>query len=181
MLVVPHNPSTFLSSSSDPNRDPYGVWTVRNQRNKEIQIVSLFPAKGYKSSQWSQTHIQTAAHNPEVGGSSPPPATNKPLKSYDFSGLFSCPFPLICFVPAVWSKPRLILTQAPAPRLAFHSKKAARETPQRISRAVVLSYFSTYPGRELIKRRNRQVSHHLSHSASSPHPFAGAIGHGSVR
>lgn len=28
----------------------------------------------------------TAAHNPEVGGSSPPPATNKPLKSHGFSG-----------------------------------------------------------------------------------------------
>ena len=38
------------------------------------------------SPQWSQNYIQTAAHNPEVGGSSPPPATNKPLKSHDFSG-----------------------------------------------------------------------------------------------
>ena len=30
----------------------------------------------------------TAAHNPEVGGSSPPPATRNPLESPDFSGLF---------------------------------------------------------------------------------------------
>ena len=30
----------------------------------------------------------TAAHNPEVGGSSPPPATRNPLESGDSSGLF---------------------------------------------------------------------------------------------
>ena len=40
--------------------------------------------------------VARRAHNPEVGGSSPPPATNKPLKSYDFSGflhfsLLFCP------------------------------------------------------------------------------------------
>ena len=52
--------------------------------------------KGYKSPQWRQNCIQIAAHNPEVGGSSPPPATNKPLKSYDFSGFLHFPllFPL---------------------------------------------------------------------------------------
>ena len=43
--------------------------------------------KRYKSPQWRQNCIQIAAHNPEVGGSSPPPATNKPLKLHDFSGL----------------------------------------------------------------------------------------------
>ena len=62
--------------------------------------------KWHKSPQWSQNSIQTAAHNPEVGGSSPPPATNKPLKSYDFSGflLFSSLFWQVCF-------PSFILTQ----------------------------------------------------------------------
>ena len=42
--------------------------------------------KWHKSPQWSQNSIQTAAHNPEVGGSSPLPATRKPLESYDSSG-----------------------------------------------------------------------------------------------
>ena len=32
--------------------------------------------------------VARRAHNPEVGGSSPPPATRNPLESPDFSGLF---------------------------------------------------------------------------------------------
>ena len=62
--------------------------------------------KGCKSPQWSRNFFRSAAHNPEVGGSSPPPATNKPLKSYDFSGFlhFSSLFWQVCF-------PSFILTQ----------------------------------------------------------------------
>ena len=43
--------------------------------------------------QWMDKPI--AAHNPEVGGSSPPPATRNPLESPDSSGLFlfSATFP----------------------------------------------------------------------------------------
>ena len=29
----------------DPNCDPYGSWSRQNQWNKEVQIVSLFPAE----------------------------------------------------------------------------------------------------------------------------------------
>ena len=69
------------SVSAGPNRDPY-----------RVQAGWI---------QWSQTHIQTAAHIPEIGGSSPPPTTKNPLKSYDFSGFlyyFSARF---IFVSAV--------------------------------------------------------------------------------
>ena len=45
--------------------------------------------KGRKSPQRSGKSIQAAAHNPEVGGSSPPPATRNPLESPDSSGLLS--------------------------------------------------------------------------------------------
>ena len=44
--------------------------------------------KGHKSPQRSQNSIQTAAHNPEVGGSSPPPATIKSLEIKRFQGFF---------------------------------------------------------------------------------------------
>ena len=46
--------------------------------------------KGYKSPQRSRNPIRASAHNRSAGGSSPPPATKKPLKSHDFSG-----FPLL--------------------------------------------------------------------------------------
>ena len=62
--------------------------------------------KWHKSPQWSQNSIQTAAHNPEVGGSSPPPATMlsdqnrythlKPLRNQGFQPFlppfFQCSF-----------------------------------------------------------------------------------------
>lgn len=75
-----------------------------NGTNKPKSYFSL-QQKGYKSPQRSENYISAAAHNPEVGGSSPPPVTNKPLKSYDFSGflcfssLFCCLFFIIRFDP----------------------------------------------------------------------------------
>ena len=36
--------------------------------------------------------VARRAHNPEVAGSNPVPATNKSLKSYDFSDLYFCNF-----------------------------------------------------------------------------------------
>ena len=53
---------------------------------KRLKSYFSLQQKWHKSPQRSRKPIQTAAHNPEAGGSSPPPATNKPLKSYDFSG-----------------------------------------------------------------------------------------------
>ena len=47
--------------------------------------------KRCKSPQQSGNPIQTAAHNPEVGGSSPPPATIKSLEIKRFQGFFLCP------------------------------------------------------------------------------------------
>ena len=44
--------------------------------------------KRTKSVEPQQMDKPTAAHNPEVGGSSPPPATRNPLESPDSSGLF---------------------------------------------------------------------------------------------
>src|SRR5699024_11401990 len=41
-----------------------------------------------ESLETQRTDKQTTAHNPEVGGSSPPPATRNPLESCDSSGLF---------------------------------------------------------------------------------------------
>ena len=53
---------------------------------KRLKSYFCLQQKGHKTPQRSQNYIRTAAHNPEVGGSSPLPATNKPLKSHDFSG-----------------------------------------------------------------------------------------------
>ena len=68
--------------------------------------VKLYPhsqQKRCKSPQWIGKYIRAAAHNPEVGGSSPPPATNKPLKSHDFSGFLHF---LLFFVQFIFSSAR---------------------------------------------------------------------------
>ena len=63
-----------------------GFGTHGTNGAKRLKSYFRSQQKWHKSPQRSGKPIQTAAHNPEVGGSSPPPATNKPLKSYDFSG-----------------------------------------------------------------------------------------------
>ena len=44
--------------------------------------------KEHKSTQRNAAQTQAAPHNPEVGGSKPPPATKNPLESQDSSGFF---------------------------------------------------------------------------------------------
>ena len=61
-------------------RDGRFIWTAWNKRTRKIEKTQVTPP-----------------HNPEVGGSSPPPATNKPLKSHDFSGFLHFPL-LFCLV-----------------------------------------------------------------------------------
>ena len=56
---------------------------------------------GLKSIQRGQKHQRSAAHNPEVVGSNPAPATRKPLESQDSGGfiLFLCTFLVAGFLP----------------------------------------------------------------------------------
>ena len=55
---------------------------------KRLKSYFCLHQKGRKSPQRSGKPIQTAAHNPEVGGSSPPPATIKSLEIKRFQGFF---------------------------------------------------------------------------------------------
>ena len=59
---------------SDPKSDPEPEKLGRSRKHTTSRV---WPISGHKT---------PGTHNPEVGGSSPPPATIKPLKSHGFSG-----------------------------------------------------------------------------------------------
>src|SRR5699024_209403 len=69
---------------SDPEPEKQG----RNKEGQPLGFGSFQVSKSLEPLEVQQMDKPTAAHNPEVGGSSPPPATRNPLESPDSSGLF---------------------------------------------------------------------------------------------
>ena len=67
----------------------FGVGGTNGAKRSKSHFSSQ--QKGPKRAQWSGKPIRTAAHNPEVGGSSPPPATIKSLEIKRFQGFFLFP------------------------------------------------------------------------------------------
>ena len=67
---------------------------------KRAKQYTYSQQKGCKSPQRTRNRIQTAAHNPEVGGSSPPPATIKSLEIKRFQGFF------VFSTEKVWIEPQ---------------------------------------------------------------------------
>ena len=69
--------------------------TKQDGKNKTISCVKIHKT-GYSSTIYGPFEVKhekgqkalVLSHNPEVAGSNPVPATNKSLKSYDFSDLY---------------------------------------------------------------------------------------------
>ena len=76
---------------SDPKPDPFCVKPPWSGKATTSGFWPFQAPKGPESAVPQRMEKPPAAHNPEVGGLSPSPATKKPLKSYDFSGFLHFP------------------------------------------------------------------------------------------
>ena len=115
---------------------------------KRAKQYTYSQQKEHKRPQRSKKHIQSAAHNRSVAGSNPVPATNKTLKSQDFSVflLFSSLFCPICF--SDWSLTQTLtrvgtssgsLSSPPAARLAPSAAPPFQMRPAALGSHLVLS------------------------------------------
>ena len=80
--------SKIFLLTPDPNRDPFCAKPPWSGEDTTSGFLPFQAQKGPETVVPQRMEKPTAAHNPEVGGSSPPPATRNPLESPDFSGLF---------------------------------------------------------------------------------------------
>lgn len=126
--LLMYGPVPIIEIASDPKSDPEPEKQGRNKEGQPLGFGSFQVSKSLETLEVQQMDKPTAAHNPEAGGSSPPPATNKPLKSYDFSGFlhFSSLFCLVYFF--VWSLTHT-LTHVGTSSGSLPSPPAARLAP----------------------------------------------------
>ena len=80
--------SKIFLLTPDPNADPFCAKPPWSGESTTSGFCPFQSQKWPKSAVPQRMEKSTAAHNPEVGGSSPPPATRNPLESPDSSGLF---------------------------------------------------------------------------------------------
>ena len=86
--LLMYGPVPIIEIASDPKSDPEPEKQGRNKEGQPLGFGSFQVSKSLETLEVQQMDKPTAAHNPEVGGSSPPPATRNPLESPDSSGLF---------------------------------------------------------------------------------------------
>ena len=86
--LLMYGPVPITEIASDPKSDPEPEKQGRNKEGQPLGFGSFQVSKSLETLEVQQMDKPTAAHNPEVGGSSPPPATRNPLESPDSSGLF---------------------------------------------------------------------------------------------
>ena len=78
-----YGPVPIIEIASDPKSDPEPEKQGRNKEGQPLGFGSFQVSKSLETLEVQQMDKPTAAHNPEVGGSSPPPATIKsPLSSW---------------------------------------------------------------------------------------------------
>ena len=81
-----YGPVPIIEIASDPKSDPEPEKQGRNKEGQPLGFGSFQVSKSLETLEVQQMDKPTAAHNPEAEGSSPPPATRKPLKLNGFKG-----------------------------------------------------------------------------------------------
>ena len=84
--LLMYGPVPIIEIASDPKSDPEPEKQGRNKEGQPLGFGSFQISKSLETLEVQQMDKPTAAHNPEAGGSSPPPATRKPLKLNGFKG-----------------------------------------------------------------------------------------------